>query len=204
MRKEDCNFATINIILQRLAWRVCECLTLPTIQFKKGFAPKKLFYECFSPAAYRAAKKQQIKPNKTGRNKANQPTNQTIKRPKQPNTQPSNQPRKQIQQTTPNQTHQTKLYQKQSNNTPPPTLFQSRMMGKCWTSCVFQVKWWASSGFFSFQVKAPCIFQVKWNSANEVDVFFLKRHFSAHIATPKNPPQTRIMSFKTLLLHLRG
>ena len=97
--------------------------SLPRIKVKRGFAQQNFSLHAFLQATYRAVKKQQIKPNKTGQNKANQPTNQpsnqtnnqTIKQPndqqitkppKPPEnktTQTSNQPTKPIQQTTPNQ-----------------------------------------------------------------------------------------------------
>ena len=58
--------------------------SLPRINFKRGFAQQNFSIHAFLQATYPAVKKQQTKPNKTGQNKANQPTNQ-------PNYQPNNQ-----------------------------------------------------------------------------------------------------------------
>ena len=102
--------------------------SLPRINFKRGFAQQNFSIHAFLQATYPAVKKQQIKPNKTWQNKANQPTNQTnnqtIKQPndqqitsqktKQPNIQPSNQPTKRIQQTTPNQNKSNQAKPKQN------------------------------------------------------------------------------------------
>ena len=91
--------------------------SLPRIKFKRGFAQQNFSTHAFLQATYRAVKKQQIKPNKTGQNKANQPTNQQTNQPNyQPNKQPNNQTtkpstnhqtaRKQTRQIKPNQTKQ--------------------------------------------------------------------------------------------------
>ena len=85
MRKEDCKFATITIILQRLTYRGVVRLTLFRELYLKGASLNKTFlYMRFSrpPMELQRSNKQ----NKTGQNKANQPTNQTTNQTiKQPN-----------------------------------------------------------------------------------------------------------------------
>ena len=53
--------------------------SLPRINFKRGFAQQNFSLHAFLQATYPAVKKQQIKPNKAGQDKANQPTNQPTK-----------------------------------------------------------------------------------------------------------------------------